>query len=116
MTSPTRQEGTPRKRFVHLGDRLLAIARIRAGAASIELIAEEFDVDPADVAQWLQVHADDRVMLLSELREGDSPQTRELMRRARLLAELVAEADRSIRELHQEYVMTLAATRFHQET
>jgi|SRR5881394_3740275 len=115
MTSPTRQEGAPRKRFVHLGDRLLAIARIRSGAASIELIAEEFDVDPAEVTSWLQVHADDRVMLLSELREGDSPQMRELMRRARLLAQLVADADRSIRELHQEYVMTLAATRFHQE-
>jgi hypothetical protein len=54
-------------------------------------------------------------MLLSELRDGDSPQVRELMRRARLLAELVADADRSIRELHQEYVMTLAATRLHQE-
>ena len=115
MTSPTRQEGMQRKRFVHLGDRLLAIARIRSGAASIELIAEELDVDPGEVAQWLQVHADDRVMLLGELREGDSPQVRELIRRARLLADLVAEADRSIRELHQEYVMTLAATRFHQE-
>jgi transposase-like protein len=100
---------------VHLGDRLLAIARIRSGAASIELIAEEFDIEPADVTQWLQVHGDDRVMLLSELRDGDSPQMRELMRRARLLAELVADADRSIRELHQEYVLTLAASRFRQE-
>jgi hypothetical protein len=115
MTSPTRQEGIPRKRFVHLGDRLLAIARIRSGAASIELIAEEFDIDAADVTQWLQVHADDRVMLLGELRDGDSPQMRDLMRRARLLAELVADADRSIRELHQEYVLMLAASRFRQE-
>ena len=116
MTSPTRQEGAPRKRFVHLGDRLLAIARIRSGAASIELIAEEFDVESTEVASWLEVHAHDRVMLLSELREGASPQVRDLMRRARLLAQLVADADRIIRELHQEYVMTLAATRFHQET
>jgi len=116
MTSPTRQEGAPRKRFVHLGDRLLAIARVRSGAASIELVAEEFDVEPSEVASWLQVHADDRVMLLSELRDGASPQVRDLIRRARLLAELLADADRIIRELHQEYVMTLAATRFHQET
>jgi DNA-binding transcriptional regulator YdaS (Cro superfamily) len=34
---------------VHLGDRLLAIARIRSGRASIELIAEEFDVEPTEV-------------------------------------------------------------------
>ena len=103
------------KRFVHLGDRLLAIARVRSGAASIELIAEELDVDPSEVTQWLQVHADDRVMLLDELRDGDSPQVRALVRRARLLADLVAEADRSIRELHQEYVLMLAARRVHQE-
>jgi hypothetical protein len=115
MTSPTRPAAPHRARFVHLGDRLLAIARIRSGAASIELIAEELDVDPGEVANWLQLHGDDSVMSLDDVRDGDTPEVRSLTRRARLLAELVAEADRSIRELHQEYVLMLATPRIHQE-
>ena len=105
MTSPTRQDGTRRTRFVHLGDRLLAIGRIRSGVASVELIAEELDVDPGDC-----------VMSLDDVRDGATPELRDLARRARLLAELVAEADRSIRELHQEYVLMLATPGIHQES
>ena len=115
MTSPTRPAGTQRARFVHLGDRLLAIARIRSGAASVELIAEELDVDPAEVTSWLQLHADDCVMSFADVRDGDTPEVRTLTRRVRLLAELVAEADRSIRELHQEYVLMLATPVIRQE-
>ena len=115
MTSPTRPEGSHRGRFVHLGDRLLAIGRIRSGAASVELIAEELDVDPGEVASWLQLHGDDSVMSLDDMRDGATPEMRSLKRRARLLAKLVEEADRSIRELHQEYVLMLATPRIHQE-
>jgi len=116
MTSPTRQDGTRRTRFVHLGDRLLAIGRIRSGVASVELIAEELDVDPGEVAGWLKMHAGDCVMSLDDVRDGATPELRDLARRARLLAELVAEADRSIRELHQEYVLMLATPGIHQES
>jgi hypothetical protein len=94
---------------------LLAIGRIRSGAASIELVAEELDVDPGEVTNWLQLHEDDSVMSFADVRDGATPEVRELTRRARLLAELVAEADRSIRELHQEYVLMLATPRTHQE-
>jgi len=115
MTSPTRPAGTQRARFIHLGDRLLAIGRIRSGAASVELIAEELDVDPGEVMSWLQLHADDCVMSLDDVRDGDTPEVRTLTRKVRLLAELVAEADRSIRELHQEYVLMLATPGIRQE-
>jgi hypothetical protein len=100
---------------VHLGDRLLAIGRIRSGAASVDLIAEEFDVEPDEVMKWLQMHAGDCLMSVGDVRDGTSPEMRELTRRARLLAELVAEADRTMRELHQEYVLMLASPKLHQE-
>ena len=115
MTSPTRRAGA-RARFVHLGDRLLAIGRIRSGVASVELVAEELDVDPGEVMNWLKLHAGDSVMSLDDVRDGDTPEVRELTRRVRLLAELVAEADRCIRELHQEYVLMLATPGIHQES
>jgi len=100
---------------VHLGDRLLAIGRIRSGVASIELVAEELDVEPGEVVNWLHLHGDDSVMSLDDVRDGDTPEMRSLTRRARLLAELVTEADRAIRELHQEYVLMLANPGIHQE-
>ena len=115
MTSPTRHAGPHRPRFVHLGDRLLAIGRIRSGAASVELIAEEFDVEPDEVATWLELYAGESVLSFEDVRDGDTPELRNLTRRARMLAELVAEADRCIRELHQEYVLMLATPRIHQE-
>jgi hypothetical protein len=94
--------------FVHLGDRLLAIARIRSGAASIDAIAQEFGLEAADIVHWLEAHAGDRIRTFDELRYG-SEEMRGLERRARRLAELVADADRQIRDLHQEYLLMVAS-------
>src|SRR5262249_47807096 len=95
-------ERTHRVPFVHLGDRLLAIARIRSGAATIDRIAEEFGLEPAEVVHWLEEHAGDRITTFEELRYG-SEEVRGLAQRARRLMELVTLADRQIRDLHQEY-------------
>lgn len=111
MTTPRRSEGSRRAPFVHLGDRLLAIGRIRSGAASVEKIAEEYGVEPDDVLNWIDAHAGDRVMSFDELRPLESVEMRCLAQRARRLADLVAEADRMIRDLHQEYVLGLAVSR-----
>src|SRR5215470_11914028 len=94
--NPTEHPSNEHVHFVHLGDRLLAIGRIRSGAASIDTIAEEFDVDREEVARWLETHAGDRLTSLDELRYG-SDEMRALARRARCLIELVADADRRIR-------------------
>jgi DNA-directed RNA polymerase specialized sigma subunit len=110
MTTPTPDppHGTTHARFVHLGDRLLALGRIRSGAASVDRIAEEFDVEPEEVMRWMEAHAGDRVTSLDEIRHG-SEEMRTLAHRARNLMNLVEEADRRIRELHQEYLLMVAA-------
>ena len=114
MTTPRASGEAPRRtRFVHLGDRLLAIGRIRSGVASIDLIAQEYGVEREDVLGWIDAHAGDRFTTLDELRPFGSPEMRGLAQRARHLANLVAEADRLIRDLHQEYVLGLATSREH---
>ena len=90
------------RRFVHLGDRLQAIARIRAGASDVKSVADELGVAAEDVAHWLQVHREERNVTLEELRAQDSPEVLKLRRRAARLADLVAQAERMLRGLHQE--------------
>jgi hypothetical protein len=91
-----------KRRFVHLGDRLQAIARIRAGTSDAHAIAEELGVTMDEVAHWLQVHREERNVTLEELREQATPEVLKLRRRAARLADLVAQAERMLRELHQE--------------
>jgi len=91
------------RRFVHLGDRLLAIGRIRSGAASVEQVAHELDVDPFEVLHWIDVHHAERTVTFEELREQCSPETARLTRRVQRLADLVAQAERLLRDLHQEF-------------
>ena len=106
MTSADRE---PRgRRFVHLGDRLLALGRIRSGIATVEKIADEYGVEPEDVTAWIDAHGGDRLVSLEELRLRASPELRSLALRAQRLADLVAEAERSIRDLHQEYILNIA--------
>jgi transposase-like protein len=88
-----------RRRHVHLGERLDAIARIRAGEASPEQVAAEFEVLPEEVHQWVQVHGDDRIVSLDETRV--LPEVRRLSRRAERLVELIANADVTIRVLNR---------------
>lgn len=104
------RERTPRARFVHLGDRLLAIARLRAGSASVDMIAQEHDVDRVEILSWLAAHAGERVVGLDELRAPRSAAARQLSLRVRRLSALIEDAERALRDLHQEYVLTLAAS------
>ena len=99
-----RKRRAPGRRFVHLGDRLQAIARIRAGLADIARVAAELDVPPEAVHHWLTVHASERTVTFEELRESTSPEILKLARRVQRLAGLVAQAERLLRELHQEFI------------
>jgi transposase len=90
------------RRHVHLGDRLLAIARIRSGIQSAEEVAAGLGVGTEDVERWLTVHADDRIVTLAELRGRRKPEHVRLERRARRLTRLVEEAEREVRQLERE--------------
>jgi len=90
------------RKFVHLGDRLQAIARIRAGTSDAPAIAGELGVTIEEVAHWLDVHREERNVTLEELREQATPEVLKLRRRAARLADLVAQAERMLRSLHQE--------------
>jgi hypothetical protein len=105
-----RESRSRRPRFVHLGDRLLAIGRIRGGMQTVEEAAVELGVTPEEVIGWQQVHALERTVSFDELRGTRSPQMERLGRRAQHLAELVAEAEREIRSLHQEFIRAAIAS------
>lgn len=92
----------PRRRHVHLGERLDAIARIRLGAATPEEAARELDVEPADVLRWMQIHAEERNVTIDEVRVP--PDVLRLSRRAERLVELIATADVTIRVLNRMLV------------
>jgi transposase-like protein len=102
MTQSAETRKAPARRFVHLGDRLQAIARIRAGAASTAEVAAELGVSTAEVRHWLEVHAAERTVTFEELRASASPEMLKLERRAQRLAGLLAQTERLLRELHQE--------------
>jgi len=106
---PAAERRASRARFIHLGERLVAVARIRAGAASVEEIALALGVDATEVAGWLSTHAGERMHSLEELRQG-SPEHARLAERARRLAVLVAESERALRDLHQELIRGIDAS------
>jgi len=89
----------PRRRHVHLGERLDAIARIRLGTATAHQVALELNVDTADVLRWMQIHGEERNMTLEEVRVP--PDVLRLSRRAERLVELIATADVTIRVLNR---------------
>lgn len=97
----------PGRRFVHLGERLDAVARVRGGDA-IEEVAVDLGVMVEDVEAWILAHAGDRVHSIDEMRNGGSPEHMRLVQRARRLADLVAESERTLRNLHQELLNGLA--------
>ena len=88
---------------MHLGERLLAIGRIRAGALDPREAAEELGVPVEEIRRWLEAHAGERTVTFEELRVNASPEMLKLSRRAQRLAGLVAHAERLLRELHQEF-------------
>ena len=93
----------PGRRHVHLGERLEAVARVRGGE-TIEEVAVDIGVAVDDVQAWVAALADDRVHTIEEMRHGDSPERMKLVKRARRLADLVAESERTLRDLHQELI------------
>lgn len=89
-------------RFVHLGERLLAIEQIRRGTLTMEEAAEGMGVAREEIAQWQRQHAGERRVSFDELRSPRARQAMRLERRVRMLAQLVADSERQLRELHQE--------------
>ena len=100
MTRPA-EKGS--RRFIHLGDRLQALARIRAGEIDAQGVALELGIDVAQVLHWLDVHREERTVTLAELRDECTPEVLKLRRRAQRLAGLLSQAERILRELHQEF-------------
>jgi len=92
-----------RERFVHLGERLAAMERIRSGEITCAQAAAELGVGETQVAGWFDLHGDDRVVTFAELRAVD-PRSVRLAERARRLAALLAIAERRVHELHLELV------------
>jgi predicted RNase H-like nuclease (RuvC/YqgF family) len=93
-------------RYVHLGERLAALARIRRGDWSIDDAVEQLGVTRVELAEWQERHRDDRVLSFEEARSV-SPEAHRLRRRAANLARLVEATEREIRELHQELLQSV---------
>jgi transposase-like protein len=91
-------------RFVHLGERLLAIEQIRRGTLTMEEAAESLGVTREEIAHWQRQHAGERHVSFDELRSPRARQALRLERRVRMLARLVADSEKELRELHQELV------------
>ena len=89
----------PRRRHVHLGERLDAIARIRLGSATPRQLALELNVDTADILRWMEIHAGQANMTLEGVRVP--PDVLRLSRRAQRLVALIASADGTIRVLNR---------------
>jgi hypothetical protein len=104
MTTSSSERPAIPPRHVHLGDRLLAIARIRDGVQRPQDVAADLGVRIEDVERWLTLHADERIVTLAELRGRRKPAYARLERRARRLMRLVDEAEREVRRLERELV------------
>ncbi|QJR11018.1 hypothetical protein DSM104443_02089 [Usitatibacter rugosus] len=89
-------------RFVHLGDRLLALERLRAGLATLTQTAESLGVSTAELRKWQFEHSRERFVNLADLRPGQGPLLQRLRARARRLAGLIAASERELRALQQE--------------
>jgi transposase-like protein len=116
MKTPADEKRAPVRRFIHLGDRLVAIDRVRAGQASVEEVARELDVRAAEVRHWIEVHGRERTVSLAELRGGGSPEKQKLSRRAARLARLIAQAERLLHELHNEFISKQVGENHHLRT
>ena len=99
-----------RKRFVHLGDRLLAIGRIRRGVLTVAQAAADLGVTTEDVIGWQQQHAFERLVSIEDIRSPSSARVQRLARRTEQLASLVADTERELRELHQELLRGAVAS------
>ena len=106
MRAEQRKE-RPGRRFVHLGERIDAVARVRRGESAAD-VALDMGVTVEDVEAWFAALVGERVPSLEEMRNGGSPEHMRLVQRARRLANLVAESERTLRDLHQELIEGIA--------
>jgi len=90
-------------RFVHLGDRLLALERLRAGLATMTQTAESLGVSVAELRKWQVELSRERSVNLADLRPGQGPLLQRLRARAKRLAGLIAASERELRALQQEF-------------
>src|SRR5438067_688452 len=98
-----------RARFVHLGDRLSAIARIGSGACTRESAARQLGVSVDEVRQWERIHAAERTISLGELRGDPADERTRLQSRLELLSTLVSRAEREVKRLNQLYLRSFPA-------
>jgi transposase-like protein len=85
-----------------LGERIAAVERIRAGAASIEETAGQFGLPEDDVRTWLKVHANDHTVIVAHLRRELAGEAGQLLRHAQVLRQLIAHTDRTLNLLHAQ--------------
>ena len=99
-----KKSGERRERFVHLGERLACIQRIRAGELTCAEAASEMGVDETQVYLWIELHGKDRLMTIDELRLPSTALNARLAAKVRRLAQLLLDAERRVRELHLELI------------
>jgi hypothetical protein len=99
-------------RFVHLGDRLLALERVRAGVTTPTEAAQGVGVTPAELRKWQLEHSRERFVSLAELRPGQgSTLLQRLRSRARRLADLIAASEKVLRDLQRELAGSVGTSR-----
>lgn len=94
-----------RPRHFHLGVRLEAAERIRAGRTTIEACARELGLEPEVVREWVTRHRDDRFESIRGIAEGSERFA--LQRRVKRLRECLAAAEREVDRLHKELIAAL---------
>ena len=108
-------EPARRGRFVHLGERLATIERIRAGSITCDEAAAELGVDEDQVLHWIEQHAHERLVTIDEMRVPADARSARLAARARRLAHLLLVAERRVRELHLELISKEFGAKPHRE-
>jgi hypothetical protein len=100
----------PSAPYVHLGERLLAVGRIREGLSTAAQAAVDLGVRADEVRQWQVLYASDRTRSLKEFRQPGTPENWSLEMRARRLAALIADAERDLRVLNRELFASLGGS------
>ncbi|HUP98318.1 MAG TPA: hypothetical protein VM073_10260, partial [Usitatibacter sp.] len=86
----------------NLGERIAAVEHVRAGRATVEETAAHFGIEVREVERWVVAHADERTLLLGEIRGEIAGEPGRLAQQAQRLRRLIARADRTLRFLHAE--------------
>jgi transposase-like protein len=94
-----------RTRHVHLGDRLRAVERIRAGETTVEACARELELQPGVIREWLARYGADRPTSIGEIVRGSERSL--LERRVARLRECLATTERELTRLHKQLVAAL---------